>query len=232
MNRTKSLIMGLLLVAAVVALEEWRLAGLRGRVGQLEKDLAEARAAIPPPPRPEPSGEDPGEMLRRVQTQVRKTGEETPENASAAAPPTEAGASAEAGAAEQPASEPVVAAPEPPPEPEVVSKPAANSVRSPANQSLRNAIVKLYASLIEQFQFDAAQAGYFVDLLVESALNRQQIAADFDSAGNDAERAEIQRRAEQTAADIARRMRTFLANDRDYGIYVEYRRIVEQTAGQ
>jgi len=224
--------MGLLLVAVVVALEEWRLAGLRGRVGRLEKDLAEAQAAIPPPPRPEPSGEDPGKMLRRVKTQVRRTGEETPENASAAAQPSEAGAPAESGAAEQPASEPVVAVPDPPPAPEVVSETAPNPLRSPANQSLRNAIVKLYASLIDQFQFDAAQAGYFVDLLVESALNRQQVATDLGSAGNDAERAEIQRRAEQTAADIAQRMHTFLANDRDYGIYVEYRRIVEQTAGQ
>jgi len=227
MNRTKSLVMGLVLVAAVVALEEWRLAGMRSRVGQLENDLASAEAAIPPPPRPEPSGEDPGEMLRRSQS--HRVGEANQENSTtAAASPEEKTPSSVPVSPVEPA-----AAPAPEPEPVATApEPVAKQVRSPANQSLRNTVVKLYAGLIEKFGFNNVEAGYFIDLLVEDVLIRQQLAADLTAAQTDEERAEVQRRGEQSGADIARRMRTFLANDGDFANFQEYRRLVEQAATQ
>jgi hypothetical protein len=234
MVRTKTLVLGLLLVAVVVGLEEWRLAGSRKQISQLKEELAKAEAAIPPPPRPVPPGENPEKLLSRTksrQASESKTADAgtAPSSSENTAPPSEETAS-------NPAPEPntpgePIATPEPEPAPANATPPDAGQlqIRGRANQALRNSIVKQYANLIEKFQFNNVEAGYFVDLLVEEALLRRQFAAELGNAQTDAEQASIQARARQSSTDIANRMRDFLGNDRDFAIFQEYRRLLNQS---
>jgi len=220
MDRTKTLVLG-----------------LRKQISQLKEELAKAEAAIPPPPRPVPPGEDPGKLLSR--TKSRQASESKSEDAGTAPMPPENTETPSEETASNSVSGPDSsgepnATSEPEPAPNTAAQPEAGQlqIRGRANQALRNSIVKQYANLIEKFQFNNVEAGYFVDLLVEETLLRQQFAAELGNAQTEAEQTTIRARARQSSADIAARMRDFLGNERDFAIFQEYRRLLNQSVPQ
>ncbi len=211
MNRSKFLLVALVLVGAVVALEEWRIAGLRGRIGTLEQQLAAAEAAIPPPPRPVQKGESPDAALRR--TKARRVMERV-RDASAG----------ELATVDQPATR---EDPAPAPAIEGAAAPAdAVPARTPApaaaDARIREAVTSVYGNLIRQFQLEGEEAEYFINLLGEGMSRREQLALDLLDAKNDAERTGVQRRTEEAAVRFAERVREFLGNDDDYAVYQDY----------
>jgi hypothetical protein len=215
MNRSKLLILTVFVVGAVVALEEWRIAGLRGRIGTLERELAAAVAAIPPPPRPVPAGESPDEALRRSKAQ------RVMEN-------TRAASIAQAVTAGGDAAEPGEAATD-----EAGESPAGGGGESGApavaDSQLRTTVIGLYGNLIRRFQLEGEEAEYFINLLAEGVGSRQRLTADLLGAKSPAERAGVRRRAEEEAVRFADRVRTFLASEEDFAVYRDF---VSRLAGQ
>lgn len=216
MNRTKFLLGALLLVAAVVALEEWRIAGLRGRVATVEAKLAAAEAAIPPPPRPAPAGDSPDAALRR--TKARRVMERVRD--------------ADAGQLVANA-EPAAATDEREPAPAAPASPATPPPAPAPDPRIRTTVIALYGNLIRQFQLAGAEADFFVNLLCEGVASREQLALDLLDAKNDAERTAVQRRTEEEAVRFAERVRVFLGNDDDFAVYRDYinRLSAQQPAG-
>jgi hypothetical protein len=241
MNRSKPLLLALLVIAVVVALEEWRIAGLRSRNARLSDELAEALAAIPPPPRPVPAGEPQSEAMRRTKERIIKevarettaarlvaaTDEPTDETP---AEPTPVVAAAEPPPAEVAA----VATPaDPPPAvPEEESEEVPGAELPAADPQLKEIVKATYGNLIQTFQFDQAEADYFVDLLAGSIAAQQQLALELVNATTDEQRLAVQQRAETTAQELAERVREFLADETDFATFVQFQQQLDQAASE
>lgn len=212
MSRSQLSLAVLLVVALVVALEEWRIAGWRGRANKAEQELELAMAELPPPPRPEDKGAANSVIgatrIRRIKdrNEERMVAEEA------------------AGATVEPA---LVVDPTEAVATVMNDQPLAETV------DYTESVNQMYAALIDSFGLNETERAYFIDLLVDGMKFQELLAAARATATTDEGRASADQKMADAERDFGAKIRHFLGNDRDFAVYQAYvTKLSEQLGGQ
>jgi hypothetical protein len=202
----------LLVVALVVALEEWRIAGWRGRANKAEQDLELALAEQPPPPRPEEAGAHNSVIGASRIRRIKDRNEDRM-----------------AGGAEGGGAEPVVAVTEGGTEPVEGSANDPPAEAGPVDYTASaNA---MYSALVDKFKLNETERAYFVQLMAEGMKFQDEQAVALAAAEGPDEQAAVVRKLAEAERVFGQKVHHFLGNDRDFEIYQAYvQKLAEQIA--
>jgi len=211
MSRSKLSLAVLLVVALVVGLEEWRIAGWRGKAREAERKLELAMADLPPPPRPEDKGAANSVVGASRIRRIKDRNDDL------------MGVEAATGGAAEP-----VAVVEGPGESvgEGTNDPA-QSVNYQASAS------QMYAALVDEFQLNDTERAYFLQLMAEGMSFQDELAVESLAATTLLEQAAVARKRAEAEKVFGKKIRHFLGNDRDFAIYHAYvQKLSERLAGE
>jgi len=210
MRRSKLYLGVLLVVALVVALEEWRIAGWRGRANKAEQELASI--VPPPPPRPEEAGANNSVVGASRIRRIKDRNEDRM-----------------AGGGEGGGVEPVVAVTDGVTEPveALTNEPPAEA--GPVDYSA--SANEMYSALVDSFKLNETERAYFIQLMAEGMKFQDQQAVALAAADGPDEQVAVVRKLADAERVFGKRVHHFLGNDRDFGIYQAYvQKLAEQMA--
>lgn len=214
MSRSRISLAVLLVVALVVALEEWRIAGWRSEAKAAKQQLELAMADLPPPPRPEDKGAANSVVGASRIRRIKDRNDDL------------MGVESATGGAVEPAA--VVEG-----SGEVVGAGTNDPVPSVNYQASAG---QMYAALVDEFQLNDTERAYFLQLMAEGMSFQDELAVESLAATTVLEQAAVARKRAEAEKAFGNKIRHFLGNDRDFAVYHAYvqklsERLAAETGG-